>query len=181
MHRAPEASATWRAAPRRVARGSPGKARCRTERVSSPTARLLDRGGRSIPPRRATRWLTCRRSLYPADSTGHRGGVRLPRQARRVPDGRGARIASAVDAVRDATENVLDLARADLGIQVTERDGVAEGPVWPLQPSRGLVLSAQSFVGKRHDTCHAEQPIRLVGAKPPLLPPARQGPLGDLK
>src|SRR3990170_6163693 len=98
---------------------------------------LRGRDGRTAPARQGRASKRCKRRLFPGDSTCRRKVARPRRRTRRFSPWRCARLESAVDAVGDAGQKLLDLLPADFGIEPIERVHPPKGPVRLLEPGEG--------------------------------------------
>src|SRR3990170_4365781 len=87
------------------------------------------RDGRTARARQGPASRRCKRRLFPGDSTCRRKIARPRRRTRRFSPWRYARLESAVDAVGDARQKLLDLLLTDFGIKTIERVHPPEGPV----------------------------------------------------
>lgn len=70
--------------------------------------------------------------------------------------------------MRDAEQDVFDLAGAELGIQLMQRRGTPEGAVGLMEPPGRLHSATEDILGQSRNPTQAEEPVRFVRAQPLL-------------
>src|SRR5580704_7242414 len=125
----------------------------------------LVRGLQKSRPPPAPERLRRRRRVIRDCSSGCRTVEPLPRvpPPQRTDAGISSKTASAVDAIRDPTQNVLNLTSADVGVQLIQRALTAQRAIWCAEPLNGLFVVADHLDRIGINPREANRAIRLGG------------------